>query len=370
MASSKIKGINIKIGADTRGLDTALKGIENKSKSAKNELFEINKSIKSTPDSLTLWRQKQEVLTKAIADSREKVKLLEDAQEEVAKQLKDGKINGETYRAFQRELENARSESSRLENQLQDTNKKIYDLENGTKNSRKGVDKLGDSMENAHHDADKLGDSMEGAGKDAEKASDGYTVFKDVLGNLVTQGINFAIEKVKAFTTEIIETGKAFEASMSNVGAISGATSAELDRLSEKAKQMGASTKYTASQAADAFSYMALAGWKTKDMLAGIDGVLNLAASSNMDLALASDIVTDYLTAFGLTAQDSAKFVDQMSFAMSNSNTTTELLGEAYKNCAATASSMGYSVEDTTAVLMTMANAGVKGGEAGTAQMG
>ncbi|MDE5854667.1 MAG: hypothetical protein K2H19_06345, partial [Ruminococcus sp.] len=89
MASSKIKGINIKIGADTRGLDTALKGIENKSKSAKNELFEINKSIKSTPDSLTLWRQKQEVLTKAIADSREKVKLLEDAQEEVAKQLKD-----------------------------------------------------------------------------------------------------------------------------------------------------------------------------------------------------------------------------------------------------------------------------------------
>lgn len=339
MASSKIKGINIKISADTRGLDTALKGIENKSKSAKNELFEINKSIKSTPDNITLWRQKQEVLTKAIADSREKVKLLEDAQDNVAKQLKDGKINGETYRAFQRELENARSESKRLESQLSDTNKNINELGNG----------------------------MKDAAKDAEKASGEYTVFKDVLGNLVTQGINFAIEKVKAFTTEIIETGKAFEASMSNVGAISGATSQELDKLSEKAKQMGASTKYTASQAADAFSYMALAGWKTEDMLVGIDGVLNLAASSNMDLAKASDIVTDYLTAFGLTAQDSAKFVDQMSFAMSNSNTTTELLGEAYKNCAATASSMGYSVEETTAVLMTMANAGVKGGEAGTA---
>ncbi|MDE5937000.1 MAG: phage tail tape measure protein, partial [Ruminococcus sp.] len=186
-------------------------------------------------------------------------------------------------------------------------------------------------------------------------------------GNLVTQGINLAIEKVKEFTTEIIETGKAFEASMSNVGAISGATGDELENLSEKAKQMGATTKYTASQAADAFGYMALAGWETEDMLAGIDGVLSLAAASNMDLAKASDIVTDYLTAFGLTAQDSSKFVDQMSYAMSKSNTTTELLGEAYKNCAATAASMGYSVEETTAVLMTMANAGVKGGEAGTA---
>ena len=284
-------------------------------------------------------RQKQEALTKAIADSREKVKLLEDAQEEVAKQLKDNKINGEQYRAFQRELENARSESKRLEGQLSDTNKNINELSN----------------------------SMENATKETEKASDGYTVMKGVLTNLATQGINFAFEKLKIFTNQIIETGKAFEASMSNVGAISGATSEELDRLSEKAKQMGASTKYTASQAADAFSYMALAGWKTEDMLAGIDGVLSLAAASNMDLALASDIVTDYLTAFGLTAQDSAKFVDQMSFAMSNSNTTTQLLGEAYKNCAAPASSMGYSVEDTTAVLMTMANAGIKGGEAGTA---
>ena len=112
---------------------------------------------------------------------------------------------------------------------------------------------------------------------------------------------------------------------------------------------------------------MALAGWNVSDMLSGIDGVLELAASSNMDLAKASDIVTDYLTAFGLTAQDSSRFVDIMTYAMANSNTTTEMLGEAYKNCAATAASMGYSVEDTTAVLMTMANAGIKGGEAGTA---
>lgn len=479
MASNKIKGINIKIGADTQGLDTALQGIATKSKSAKTELIEINKSLKSTPDSIELWQQKQEVLTKAIADSNEKVKLLEDSQEQLKAQLADEKISGEQYRAFQRELTNARSEAARLqgqlnntnnkieelgnnskdagkkmedsfeeskkelkeveksigkapnslvlwkqkqelltksveesrkkvdslgesqkdiekklqdgdidegayrrfrreleeakaesknlENQLGDTNKKIYDLENGTENGRKAVSKLGDSMQDADKDADNLGDSLEDAGKDAEDSSEGYTIMKGVLVNLVTQGINFAFDKLKIFTQQIIETGKTFESSMSNVQAISGASGESLESLSEKAKQMGATTKYTASQSADAFSYMALAGWEATDMLAGIDGVLSLAAGSNMDLAQASDIVTDYLTAFGLTAQDSGHFVDMMSYAMSRSNTTTELLGEAYKNCAATAASMGYSAEETTAVLMTMANAGVKGGEAGTA---
>lgn len=353
MASSKIKGINIKIGADTQGLSKALQGIEAKSKSTQSELREINNTINKTPKSLIAWKQKQDVLTKAIADSREKVKLLEDAQEQVAKQFADKKISGEQYRAFQRELENARSETKRLDGQLQETKQKIREFGNATDDTAKDTDKLGDSMENA--------------GKDAEKSSESYTVLKGTLANLATQGINFAFDKLKIFTQQIIETGKTFEASMSNVSAISGATGDEIGALSEKAKQMGATTKYTASQAADAFGFMALAGWETTDMLAGIDGVLNLAAASNMDLALASDIVTDYLTAFGLTAQDSGHFVDMMTYAMSKSNTTTELLGEAYKNCAATAASMGYSAEETTAVLMTMANAGVKGGEAGTA---
>ena len=131
-------------------------------------------------------------------------------------------------------------------------------------------------------------------------------------------------------------------------------------------RDLGLSTIFSASDVSDAFGYMALAGWDVQDMLGGIDGVLNLAAAANMDLAEASDIVTDYLTAFGLSADDAGAFVDQMAFAMANSNTDVTQLGEAYKNCAATANSMGFSVEDTTAALMTMANAGVKGGEAGT----
>ena len=354
MASKKIKGITIQIGADTLGLDTALKGIEQKSKKATDELKDINKVIKTTGDSAAMWEQKQKLLNTALEESKKKLQLLEDAQEEVNKQFENGKINEEQYRAFQREVEYARNEVNKYGKELNEANDKIHEL--------------GNTSDAAADDMNDLGKETEEAGDAAQKTSDGgLTAMKVALGNLVADGIRFAAGELKEFTTDIVRTGMTYEASMSNVAAISGATSDELEMLSAKAEQMGATTKFTASESADAFGYMALAGWKVEDMLNGIDGVLSLAAASNMDLARASDIVTDYLTAFGLTAQDSARFVDMMSYAMANSNTTTEMLGEAYKNCAATAASMGYSVEDTTAVLMTMANAGVKGGEAGTA---
>lgn len=136
---------------------------------------------------------------------------------------------------------------------------------------------------------------------------------------------------------DCINTAGDFEASMSNVEALSGATGEELTALSDKAKEMGATTKFTAGESADALSYMALAGWDTQSMLEGISPVLNLAAAANMDLAQASDIVTDYLTAFGLKASDTTHFVDVMAYAMAHSNTDVIQLGEAYKACASTA---------------------------------
>ena len=199
-----------------------------------------------------------------------------------------------------------------------------------------------------------------------ESGRGGWTTFKGVLANLGSRVVEELTQKLIQAAKAVIQTGMEFTASLSNVQALSGATVGEMAKLEEKAKQLGKSTIYSASQVSDAFGYMALAGWDTQDMLDGVDGILNLAAASSMDLAEASDIVTDYLTAFGLSASDSGKFVDQMTYAMSHSNTSTAQLGEAYKNCAATAASLGFSVEDTTAVLMTMANAGVKGGEAGT----
>ena len=209
--------------------------------------------------------------------------------------------------------------------------------------------------------------ALEETGREAEtSANGGWSVLNQVIADLASNAIQAAINKLEEFGKSVVQSGIDFSSSLSNVQALSGATTEEMTQLEESARKLGSSTIYSATDVSDAFGYMALAGWDAEEMMQGVDGVLNLAAASNMDLAQASDIVTDYLTAFGLEAKDAGGFVDQMAYAMSNSNTDVAQLGEAYKNVAATASSLGYSVEDTTAVLMTMADAGVKGGEAGT----
>lgn len=223
------------------------------------------------------------------------------------------------------------------------------------------VDKLKDQQVDLKKTMDEAGEGAKGFGEKSVEALDA------VESVLATAGIAKALGEIKDAYMDCINTAGDFEASMSNVEALSGASGDELESLSDKAKEMGATTKFTAGESADALSYMALAGWNTQSMLEGISPVLNLAAAANMDLAQASDIVTDYLTAFGLKASDTAHFVDVMAYAMAHSNTDVIQLGEAYKACASTATSLGYSVEETTAVLATMANAGVKGGEAGTA---
>lgn len=158
-----------------------------------------------------------------------------------------------------------------------------------------------------------------------------------------------------------------FEEAMSNVKALSGATGDDFDALREKALELGGSTKFTSKEVADAFSYMALAGWDVEEMLAGISGVLDLAASSDMELARASDIVTDYLSAYGKEAAYSTKMADMMAYAQANANTTTEQLGEAFGNSASFMNTAGQSMETTIALLSKMADQGLKGSEAGTA---
>lgn len=175
-----------------------------------------------------------------------------------------------------------------------------------------------------------------------------------------------AVLGVSVGLKDTIDTYKDFEAAMSQVSAVSGATGSELDKLTQKAKEMGASTKFTAKEAAEGFNYMAMAGWKTGDMLDGIDGILSLAAASGEGLATTSDIVTDALTAFGLQAKDSTHFADVLAQASSNANTNVSMLGESFKHVAPVAGAMKYSVEDVSLALGLMANASVKGSMAGT----
>lgn len=164
-----------------------------------------------------------------------------------------------------------------------------------------------------------------------------------------------------------IKVGSDFESAMSNVAAISGATGDDLQMLEDTAREMGATTQFSATEAANALSYMALAGWDANQSASALPGVLNLAAASGMDLASASDMVTDYMSAFGMSCEQSGYFADMLAYAQSNANTTAELLGESYKNCAANMAAAGQDVETTTSLLSMMANQGLKGSEAGTA---
>lgn len=187
------------------------------------------------------------------------------------------------------------------------------------------------------------------------------------LGSVVKTaavGIGGAMVAVGGYA---IKVGSDFESAMSNVAAISGATGDDLQMLKDMAREMGATTQFSATEAANALSYMALAGWDANQSAAALPGVLNLAAASGMELASASDMVTDYMSAFGMSCEQSGYFADMLAYAQSNANTTAELLGESYKNCAANMAAAGQDVETTTSLLAMMANQGLKGSEAGTA---
>lgn len=184
-----------------------------------------------------------------------------------------------------------------------------------------------------------------------------------VLGGAIA-GVTAAMG---AGASAAVNVGMSFESQMSKVQAISGATGGELKALTDKAKEMGATTKFSATESGQAFEYMAMAGWKTEDMLGGIEGIMNLAAASGEDLASTSDIVTDALTAFGLSAEDSSHFADVLAAASSNANTNVGLMGETFKYVAPVAGALGFSAEDTAVAIGLMASAGIKGSEAGTA---
>lgn len=209
---------------------------------------------------------------------------------------------------------------------------------------------------------------LEGLGGKAQKAFGGVSsVMKGMLASqIVTKGFSMLTGTVR----DAISAGMDFGAAMSQVAAVSGAEGDELKALTAKAKEMGAETQFSASQAAEAMNYMAMAGWKTEEMLGGIEGIMNLAAAAGEDLGTTSDIVTDALTAFGMQASDAGHFADILAAASSNANTNVSMMGETFKYVAPLAGALGYTAEDMAAAIGLMANSGIKGSQAGTALRG
>ena len=302
--------------------------------SYKKQLEEIVKAQEESADAADDQSKAYDELKDSIEDQQKRLDELKDAYKQVV--IEEGK----------------NSDSAK------ELSKQISDLSGELKENKDALNDADDAADSFDHSLDEL---------DPEGQADGFTVLRGALADLVANGIQYAANAIKDFAKDVVKTGMDFDSAMSEVGAISGATADDLEMLRDTAKEYGATTVFSASEAADALKYMSLAGWDAQTSASSLEGVLNLAAAAGMDLGKASDMVTDYLSAFGLEADQSTYFADLLAYAQSNANTTAEGLGEAYKNVAANMHAAGQDVETTTALLATMANQGLKGSESGTA---
>jgi len=325
--AGRIQGITVEIGGDTTKLQTALKGVNTEIRNTQSQLRDVDKLLKLDPGNTELLAQKHRLLGDAVKETKEKLETLKMAAEQAEQALKDGTITQDQYDGLQREIVETEQKLKALEEQARQSGTALQEI------AAKG-EKL-----------KTVGDNVTNVGKK----------FMPVTLGVVGLG------------TAAVKTAADFDSAMSKVAAVSGATGSDLEALRDKAREMGEKTKFSASEAAEAMNYMAMAGWKTEDMLSGIEGVMNLAAASGEDLATTSDIVTDALTAFGLTAKDSGHFADILAAASSNANTNVSMMGETFKYCAPIAGALGFSAEDTAEAIGLMANAGIKGSQAGTA---
>ena len=326
MASTKVRGITIELGADTSGLSKALKSINQEIGSTQKQLKDVEKLLKLDPHNTELMEQKQRLLADRIGETKTKLEALKEAQKQVGDELKKTGEGQEQYDALTREIASCTNELKALE-------------------------KEANSASVAMQKLSAAGESVKAAG---EKISG------------VGQALMPLSAAAAAVGAGIIKTTADFDASMSKVAAVSGAAGEDFDKLRDKAREMGATTKFTASEAAEAMNYMAMAGWKTEDMLSGVGGIMSLAAASGEELGTTSDIVTDALTAFGLSAKDAGHFSDILASAASNANTNVAMMGESFKYAAPVAGSLGYSAEDIAVALGLMANSGIKASMAGT----
>lgn len=326
MASTKVRGITIELGADTSGITKALKGVNSEIGATQKQLKDVDRLLKLDPGNTDLLAQKQRLLKDAVGETKDKLETLKAAQEEVGKTLEETGKGQEQYDALTREIVSCEHELENLEKKANESNVALQKIA-----------ATGEKMKD-------MGGKISAAGEKMMPLTVGIA------------GVGAAVVKTTAD----------FDSAMSKVAAVSGAAGDEFDALRAKAREMGETTKFTAADAAEAMNYMAMAGWKTEDMLSGINGIMSLAAASGEELGTTSDIVTDALTAFGLSAKDSAHFSDVLAAASSNANTNVAMMGESFKYCASEAGSLGYTSEDVSVALGLMANSGIKASQAGT----
>ncbi len=423
-----IRGLTIEIGGDTTGLQKALKNVNTEIKTTEAQLKDINRLLKLDPTNTELLQQKQKALAEEINSTKEKLETLKTAEQQAQQQFAEGKISQEQYDALKREiiateesLKSLEAEAKKAPTEMQQSIDGLNTKIKTTQTELKEIDKLlkldptNTELLQQKQKAlsDEIGNTKEKLAllKNQEKevqqqfqegktSQEQYDALKrkiieteeslksleDTVGsgsaklaeisagagkigdNLTSAGNKMlpVTAAVAGIGTAAVKTAADFDSSMSNVAAISGSSAEDMDKLRERAREMGSQTKFSAKEAGDAMGYMAMAGWDAQQMYDGLPGIMNLAAASGEDLATTSDIVTDALTAFGMKAEDSSHFADVLAKASSSANTNVGLMGETFKYIAPVAGALGYNAEDTAVAIGLMANSGIKASSAGT----
>lgn len=336
-------------------------------------------------DATTVWRADITDFKRAMQEARRYVKLAESEFQEATGKSKKWATATDSLKAkidslnkkvtgHERELEALNieyekavmnlGENSRYAQELQI---KINNQKAAIKDCTNQIDKYTEELRKANAYGNDFDDTMGKMNSGVEKLSGGFSMLKMVLSNLIADGIRLAVREMKDLAQAAYEAGANFETSMSEVKAIAQATPADMERITEKAKEMGRTTKFTATEAGNAMYYMAQAGWDTEEILGGIEGVMHLAAAGGQDLAETSDIVTDALTAMGYAASDANHFADLLATTAANSNTNVAKMGKTFQYAAPLVGTMGYSMEDAALAIGLMANSGIKAEKAGTA---
>lgn len=333
-------------------------------KAAQNAVLSMQKEIEAlskTQADISAFQKQQN----AVEATRNKLAVLQQQYDNIQREIKE---TGEFSSDLQNKLLAKQQQIDRTSSSLEQQTQKLQQMDTALREA--GVD-----TGNLEKESARLGTQITDLKNRQEEAADGAQSFGDTSAQafgaiqqaIAAAGIAAALHEIYEAYMECVTVAGDFEASMSNVEALSGATAGEMEALSGMAKELGATTKFTAKESADAMGYMAMAGWDANDMLGGMNGVLQLAAASGEDLAMVSDIVTDSLSAFGLTAADTSHFSDVLAAAATNANTNVSIMGETFKMSASVAGALGYSVEDVAVAVGLMANSGVKGSIAGTA---
>jgi len=354
----------------------SMKEVNTKSSDLNKELTSVNRALKEAPNNVTLLRMKHDILAESVENSAERLKLLEQAEKEVQERFKKGEASVSQVRELRRQIIETSNKMDGYKSEINDVNTAYVKAALYADKAEDAVDEFGDEAQESAKEVDKLGDEldetkseMSGLSSAADKAGGGFTVFKGAVADLLAEGLRELVECLKEAGKYMLQTGMSFDATMSKVKALLpeyDRTKESMSELTDLAMEMGATTKFSANDSADAMTYLAQAGWDAEKIMKGLPGVMHLASVDGIELASAAEITAQAINALGYEAGDATMFADLLAVTAAETCTDVEEMGYAFQYVGPVAGALGFEMEDLAVAIGAMANAGISGEKAGT----